>query len=217
MIPASIDVSVPLHSGMVHWPYNPPVRIEYMLHMSRGDVCNVSTLSMCTHTVTHIDATFHFLPQGKGLHEMPFHAAIGRARVIEIRDPESIKPCELRPHNIRQGERLLFKTKNSTHCWKTDTFVEDFVYISQEAARYLASVGVQTVGIDYLSVGGYTKDGVETHRALLEADIWILEGLDLSQHEPGIYELICLPLTIDGSAVAPSRAILSRADEEDGA
>ena len=217
MIHDWIDVSVPLHSGMVHWPDNPPVRIEYMLHMSRGDICNVSTLSMGSHTATHMDAPFHFLPQGKGLHEMPLDAAIGRARVIEIRDPESIKPGELRSHNIRQGERLLFKTKNSTHCWKTDTFVEDFVYISQEAARYLASVGVQTVGIDYLSVGGYTKDGVETHRALLEADIWIIEGLDLSQVEPGMYELICLPLRIDGSDGAPARAILRKADEEDGA
>jgi len=213
MIHDWIDVSVPLHSGMVHWPDNPPVRIEYMLHMGRGDICNVSTLSMSSHTGTHMDGPFHFLPEGKGLQEMPFHAAIGQARVIEIRDPESIKPGELRPHNIRQGERLLFKTLNSSRCWKTDTFVEDFVYLSQEAARYLASVGVLTVGIDYLSVGGYTKDGVETHRALLEADIWIIEGLDLSQVPPGTYELICLPLRIDGSDGAPARAILRKADD----
>jgi len=217
MIHDWIDVSVPLHSGMVHWPDNPPVRIEYMLYMGRGDVCNVSTLSMGSHTGTHMDGPFHFLPEGKGLHEMPFHAALGRARVIEIGDPESIKPGELRPHHIRQGERLLFKMLNSSRCWKTDTFVEDFVYLSQEAARYLASVGVLTVGIDYLSVGGYTKDGVETHRALLEADIWIIEGLDLSQVEPGTYELICLPLRIDGSDGAPARAILRKADEDDGA
>ena len=72
---------------------------------------------------------------------MPLDAAIGRARVIEIRDPESIKPDELQPHHIRQGERLLFKTLNSSRYWQTDTFVEDFVYLSQEAARYLASVG----------------------------------------------------------------------------
>jgi len=217
MIHDWIDVSVLLHSGMVHWPDNPPVSIEYMLHMSRGDICNVSTLSMGSHTGTHMDGPFHFLPEGKGLHEMPFHATIGRARVIEIRDPESIKPGELRPHNIRQGERLLFKTLNSSRSWQTDTFIEDFVYISQEAARYLASVGVLTVGIDYLSVGGYTKDGVETHRALLEADIWIIEGLDLSQVDPGMYELICLPLRIDGSDGAPARAILRKADEVDDA
>ncbi len=217
MINDWIDVSVSLHTGMAHWPDNPPVQIEYMLHMGRGDICNVSTLSLGSHTGTHMDGPFHFLPEGKGLHEMPFDAAIGRARVLEISDPESIKPDELRLHKIRQGERLLFKTLNSSRCWQTDTFIEDFVYISQEAARYLASVGVKTVGIDYLSVGGYTKDGVETHRALLEADIWIIEGLDLSQVEPGTYELICLPVKIDGSDGAPARAILRKEDEDDGA
>ncbi|MDQ4144231.1 MAG: cyclase family protein, partial [Actinomycetota bacterium] len=64
------------------------------------------------------------------------------------------------------------------------------------------------VGIDYLSVGGYTKDGVETHRALLEAGIWIIEGLDLSPVGSGNYELICLPLKIERSDGAPARAIL---------
>lgn len=214
MINDWIDISVPLHTGMVHWPDNPPVQIEYMLHIGRGDICTVSTLSMGSHTGTHMDGPFHFLPEGLGLHEMPLDAAIGRARVIEIHDPESIKPDELRPHKIQAGERLLFKTLNSTCCWKTDTFVENFVYISQEAARYLASVGVQTVGIDYLSVGGFKKDGFETHEALLKANIWIIEGLDLSQIEPGIYELICLPLRIAESDGAPARAILRKAGGE---
>lgn len=212
MINDWIDISVPLHTGMVHWPDNPPVLVEYMLHTSRGDICTVSTLTMGSHTGTHMDGPFHFLPEGKGLHEMPLDAAIGRARVIEIRDPESIKPDELRSHNIRQDELLLFKTRNSSRCWKTDTFIEDFVYISQEAARYLASVRVQTVGIDYLSVGGYTKDSVETHRALLEAGIWIIEGLDLSQVQPGMYELICLPLRIASGDGAPARAIIRKAE-----
>ena len=168
-----INISVPIHTGMAHWPDNPPVRVDYMLHMDRGDVCTVSTLPMGSHTGTHMDGPLHFIAKGLGLHEMPLGAAIGRARVIEIRDHESIKPEELGPHHIQQGERLLFKTLNSTCCWQTDLFVEDFVFISQEAARYLAAIGVQTVGIDYLSVGGYTKDGVETHMVLLEAGIWI--------------------------------------------
>jgi arylformamidase len=107
------------------------------------------------------------------------------------------------------------KTRNSSRCWESDMFFEDFVYISQEAARYLASVGVQTVGVDYLSVGGYTKDGTETHQALLEAGIWIIEGLDLSQVEPGMCELICLPLKIADRDGAPARAILRQVVEDD--
>jgi len=203
-----IDVSVPLRSGMVHWPDNPPVSIERLLDIERGDVANVSKLSMGAHTGTHMDAPLHFLRTGKGLNTMPLTATIGRACVIEIRDPESIKPVELRPYQIQRGERVLFKTRNSTRCWHTDDFVEDFVYISQEAARYLVVQQVQTIGVDYLSVGGFFTDGVETHHALLEAGIWIIEGLNLSKVEPGIHELICLPLKIEESDGAPARAIL---------
>jgi arylformamidase len=203
-----IDVSVPLRTGMVHWPDNPPVLIEQVQGIERGNVANVSRLSLGVHTGTHMDAPIHFLRTGKGIDTMPLSATIGLARVIEIRDPESIKPEELRPHGIKRGERVLFKTRNSARCWHTDDFVEDFVYISQEAARYLAAQEVQTVGVDYLSVGGFFKDSVETHHALLEAGIWIIEGLNLSNVVPGIYDLICLPLKIEGSDGAPSRAIL---------
>ena len=203
-----IDVSVPLRTGMVHWPDNPPVSIERMLDIERGDVANVSKLSMGAHTGTHMDAPLHFFRTGKGIDTMPLTATIGRARVIEIRDPESIKPEELGSYQLQRGERILFRTRNSARCWQTNDFVEDFVYISQEAARYLAVQEVQTVGVDYLSVGGFFKDGVETHHALLEAGIWIIEGLNLSNVVPGTYELVCLPLRIEGSDGAPSRAIL---------
>jgi arylformamidase len=203
-----IDVSVPLRTGMVHWPDNPPVSIERVQDIERGDVANVSRLSLGVHTGTHMDAPIHFFRTGKGIDSMPLTATIGQARVIEIRDPESIKPEELHSYGIKRGERVLFKTRNSTRCWQTEDFVEDFVYISQEAARYLAAQQVQTVGVDYLSVGGFFKDGVETHHALLGAGVWIIEGLNLSNVEPGIYELICLPLKIEGSDGAPSRAVL---------
>src|SRR5205807_2094003 len=139
-----IDVSVPLRSGMVHWPDNPPVLIERALDMGRGDAANVSKLSMGVHTGTHMDAPVHFYPTGKGIDTMPLTAAIGRARVIEISDTESIKTEELRPHQIQAGERILFKTCNSASCWQTNDFVKDFVYISSDAAQYLAQQKVQT-------------------------------------------------------------------------
>ena len=205
-----IDVSVPLHTGMVHWPDNPPVSIEREMSMERGDVCNVSKMSMGVHTGTHMDAPIHYIRGGIGIDQMPLTAAIGRARVIEIGDPVSIKPEELAGHNIQRGERILFKTRNSARCWQIDDFVKDFVYIAHEAAQYLASLGVQTVGVDYLSVGGYSVDGPETHQALLGGGVWIIEGLNLSQAEPGVYDLICLPLRIVGGDGAPARAILRR-------
>jgi arylformamidase len=66
------------------------------------------------------------------------------------------------------------------------------------------------VGIDYLSVGTYGKDGGETHRILLEAGVWIIESLDLSGVAPGDYELICLPLKVLNSEGAPARAVLRK-------
>lgn len=203
-----IDVSVPLHTGMVHWPDNPPVVIERMMSIDKGDTANVSKMSMGSHTGTHMDAPVHFIPNGIGIDQMPLTAAMGRARVIEINDSVSIKPEELQGHAIQRGERILFKTRNSEHCWQTNDFVEDFVYITHEAAQHLASLGIQTVGVDYLSVGGYHVDGQQTHQALLGAGIWIIEGLNLSQAQPGIYDLVCLPLRIVGGDGAPSRAIL---------
>lgn len=205
-----IDLSVPLRTGMVHWPDNPPVQIERMLNIERGDPCNVSRLSLGAHTGTHMDAPIHFLNTGAGIDTMPFTATIGPARVIEINNPQAITPEELQLHELRRNERVLFKTQNSARCWQSDAFVEDFVYIAQDAARYLVAQQVQTVGVDYLSVGGFRQDGVETHQALLEAGIWIIEGLNLASIEPGMYDLICLPLRIEGGDGAPARAILRK-------
>src|SRR5947209_3594534 len=95
-----IDVSVLLHTGMVHWQDNPPVRIERIMSTDRGDPCNVSAMSMGSHTGTHMDGPVHFVPDGPGLDAMPLDATIGPARVIEIQEAVSIKPPELAPHRI---------------------------------------------------------------------------------------------------------------------
>ena len=203
-----IDVSVTLRTGMVHWPGDPPARISHALDMERGDPCTVSLLEMGAHTGTHMDAPAHFVRGGMGIDEMPLDAAIGSARVIAIRDRRSIKPDELERYAIRRGERVLFKTHNSAHCWDTDSFVEEFVYLSAKAAQYLVERQVRLVGVDYLSVGGFREDGVETHQALLNAGVWIIEGLNLKRVPPGRVQLVCLPLKIAGGDGAPARAIV---------
>jgi arylformamidase len=203
-----IDISVPIYSGMVHWPDNPPVKIERIMDLAHGDAANVSKIELGAHTGTHMDAPRHFLAEGVGLDEMPLDATVGPARVIQIEHPQAILPAELEAHNLQAGERVLFRTQNSERCWKNDQFVEDFVYISAAASQYLVDRRVRTIGIDYLSVGGYVYDGVDTHRILLSAGIWLIEGLNLSAVKPGMYELICLPLRVAGADGAPARAIL---------
>ena len=203
-----IEVSVPLRAGMVRWPGDPPVRVDPFRSMAKGDSCDVSLVSLGSHAGTHMDAPRHFLPGAPGIDRVDFDAVIGPARVIPIRDRESIKVKEMRLHRIRRGERILFKTRNSARCWKAGRFVPDFVHLSTEAAEFLADRRIRAIGVDYLSVGGYKRNGPAVHRALLKAGVWIIEGLDLSRARPGRCRLICLPLRIAGGDGAPARAIL---------
>ena len=203
-----IDISVPLKNGMVHWPGDPAFQSRLAKTLGDDCPCNLTHLDMSAHTGTHMDAPRHFIADGKTMETMPIDATVGPCRVIEIHDETAITAAELEPHQLQRNERILFKTRNSACSWQTDDFDEDFIYIAQDAARHLTACGVMTVGVDYLSVGGYKKDGVETHVELLGAEVWIIEGLNLAAITPGEYDLACLPLKLVGSDGAPARAIL---------
>ncbi|MBI5280527.1 MAG: cyclase family protein [Candidatus Solibacter usitatus] len=204
-----IDISTPLASGMLVWPGDDAVRIEQTMFLERGDPYNLTRLNMSAHTGTHVDAPRHFIAAGADIGSVPFEAMIGAARVIEVHDPRAVRAADI-PSDLEAGARLLFKTRNSTLHLRQPHFVEEFVYVSKEAAAAIVACGVKTVGIDYLSVGGFQQDLVETHEILLGAGVWVIEGIDLSRVEPGNYELICLPLSIPGADGAPARACLKR-------
>ena len=204
---AWIDISLPLHNGMVYWPGDAPFERRKTLAIANGDPCNLSEIRGSAHTGTHMDSPLHFIEGGESIDAMPLDATIGRARVIEIRDPRVIRIEELQSYNPGQGDRLLFKTANSW-LWKLPEFQSDYVHIPPDTARYLVNTGVRLVGIDYLSVGHGEGGGAQTHRTFLEAGIWIIEGLNLEQVTPGDYELVCLPLRITGADGAPARAVL---------
>lgn len=202
-----IDISRPIVAAMPVWPGTPQPVIERVQSMDRGDACNVSHLNLSAHTGTHMDAPFHFLKGGETIEALPLEAVLGPARVVEVPDPVSIRPEHL-PPDLEQGERILFKTSNGDLCWPLEHFVESFVYLSAAAARILAERRTRCAGIDYLSVGGFHIDLVETHEILLSAGVWIIEGLDLRRVTAGRYELACLPLKLPGCDGAPARAAL---------
>ncbi|MFC2062563.1 cyclase family protein [Chloroflexota bacterium] len=203
-----IDISVPLEDAMVHWPNNPETSIRRFKDIKQGASSNVTMISMGSHTGTHMDAPIHFIEEGVGINNIPLTDLIGKARVIEIRDSESIKPEELTRNRIHRGERILLKTENSLRDWQKMKFLEDYVFISDTAADFLVDRGVRLVGIDYLSVGSFKQGGSYVHKTLLCNGVWIIEGLNLSNVPPGRYDLICLPLRIAGGDGAPARAII---------
>ena len=210
-----IDVTVPLKEGMAIWPGDVKIQIERRRSMDRGDAANNSAISLGVHTGTHMDAPKHFIKDGQSIDKLPFYTSVGPARVIEIKDKVSIKPGELKQCNIKKGERILFKTVNSPRCWQTNEFVNDFVYITRDAAQFLVDTGVILVGVDYLSVGSPLDPEKElrpdTHQILLGAGLYLIEGLNLTAVKAGNYNLICLPLKLVDAEGSPVRAILQPA------
>jgi len=203
-----IDVTVPIKDGMLHWPGDSPAAVSRILNMDKGDKYNLSSLAVSSHAGTHIDAPLHFIKSGASIDKLPWDVVIGPARIIAIKDERVITTAELAHHDIRPGERILFKTKNSSRLWYEETFQEEFVYLSDEAADYLAERKVRLIGIDYLSVGSYHEGGKYAHEALLGGGVWILEGLYLGEVTPESCYLLCLPMKIEGGEGAPARVII---------
>jgi arylformamidase len=208
-----IDISVTLRTGMPVWPGDRAFEVRRDLAISRGDRANLSSFSTTAHVGTHMDAPLHFIDGAASIDKVPLDVLIGAARVIGIEDASKITAEELERHDLKRGERILCRTANSLRDWAAEPFTTDFVALNVEAARYAASRGIAFLCVDYLSVGPYGgDDGADVHRLLLGAGIWIVEGLNLREAEPGRYELICLPLRISGAEGSPARAIL-RKDE----
>lgn len=178
--------------------------------MEDGAVCNVTRMDLSVHTGTHMDAPLHFIRDGAPMDAMPIEATVGVARVLEIRDRTDITRAEIEPHDFQRGERILFKTANSESLWNDDEFHTGYIAIDNEAAKLLVERGVQTVGVDYLSVAPW-RDLLAPHITLLGAGVWVIEGLDLRGIAPGLYDMICLPLKIVGSDGSPARVCLRAA------
>lgn len=192
-----LDVSVYLENRMQHWPGDPAPEF------------GLASMRLHPHTGTHIDAPLHYVPGGPSLDAWDPEATVGPARVVLV-EGDAITAEALEAVDPQRGERLLFRTSNSERCWCGACFRKRFVAVTPDGARALADRGVRTVGIDYLSIGPYGEAGDETHRILLGAGIWVIEGLNLAGVEPGTCELICLPLKIRGGDGGPARVLLRR-------
>lgn len=198
-----IDISIPLFPGSITYPNNPPVKFESLPTQSNV----ITKITFGSHSGTHIDAPSHAIRGGKTIDEFPIETFNGVARVIDCSDSvESIKVADLQSKNIQKGERILLKTSNSSRGFKE--FFPDFVFLSPEAAEYLASKELLVVGIDSLSIKQKGNPDNRAHTALLEKSIPILEGLDLSQAQDAEYILTCFPLKFIGIDGSPVRAVL---------
>jgi arylformamidase len=204
------DVSIPIHPGMVIYHDNPGVEIELDSAIASGATANVSKVTMGAHTGSHIDGPSHFHDGRRGADSLPLEAMVGPALVVELSDidGDAITGEDLRRAAIPAAtERLLLKTSNS-ELWNRDEFTHDFLRLDGSAADHVLELGIELIGIDYLSIGD-----PDAHLALLGAGVVALEGLDLREIEPGPYELLCLPLRLIDTDGAPARVVLRDLEE----
>jgi arylformamidase len=212
------DISVPITPGMPVWPGDPAVDLKQVSAISSGELVNITHLSMSVHTGTHIDAPKHFFDDGKTIGQIPLEKMVGEVLVMQIDDSANvISGLVLKSHPaidlLKDTRKVLFRTRNSS-LWRQspNEFRSDYVGIDRSGAEFLGGLGLDLIGIDYLSIAPF-EETLSSHLALLAEEIVLLEGLDLSNVSAGIYKLFCLPIHLPGCEGAPARVILvDRAD-----
>ena len=202
------DISVPIRTGGLVYPGNPEIDVSLQQAVAKGAGANVSFVRFGSHTGTHADAARHFFDDGQTVDKIPLDRLIGPALLLAFPDDlRAIGAGDLKKHNLKGETRILLRTRNSALLSQKE-FAKDYTYLAPDGAQYLVDNGVELVGIDYLSIEQFHSGHHKTHRTLLEKSVVILEGLDLSIPGPGKYQLICLPLRIEGCDGAPARAVL---------
>jgi arylformamidase len=206
-----IDISLPIGPDLLVWPGDPPVEIEARRRLAAGDSANVSEVRMGTHTGTHVDPPNHFLEGASGIDRVPMDVLVGPAVVADARHLDRpMGPNELEPLGIpERATRVLLRTANS-ELWRLSkvSFPDPYACLTPEGAKWVVERGIRLIGVDFLSVERKGAAGHPVHHILLENGVVIVEGLNLSEVEPGEYTLACLPLKIVDGDGGPARAVL---------
>lgn len=205
-----IDITFPISKRLPLWPNS--IGFSYKWHLKMPDAGNnLSSIEIDNHTGTHIDAPLHFIENGKAIDELDLNKLIGEVNVAEIRGIRSISADDLNKAGIPDScKRLILKTDNQEYWDRDETiFQEDFCALDQTGAQWIVDRGISFIGIDYLSIQRF-HDGPETHHILLNAEVVIVECLNLKEVISGKYEMMCLPIKLEGLEGAPVRAILKK-------
>ena len=206
------DVSLPLREGMPVYTNNPPFKRPMTHQLAKGDVVNQSKIEMGCHCGTHVDAPYHFEPDGYRVPDMPLESLVGKARLFHFPNVDTIDRADLEKLDLKGVERALFRTRNSDHWASGKPFDEKYVYFTGEAARFLVGKKVRLLGTDGLGVEQHGNREAPAHHALLRNGVSIIEGLFLHNVPAGDYVLFCGPLRLEGAEGAPARVLLVDGD-----
>ncbi len=205
-----IDLTHEIHTGMMAYPGDPEISLEEVATFET-DGCHVDYFKGGSHTGTHIDAPYHFLPEGKRITDYPVSRFIGEGRVCNLQHKkagEAITADEINPclEGFRQGDFLLLQTGWSEK-YGTDEYL-NHPYISLEAAKLMVESGVSIIAVDFLNVDPTLREQWDTHPVFLSNEVLIVENINNSlELDAGSQYCFCfVPMKLGGSDGAPVRA-----------
>jgi arylformamidase len=200
-----LDISAPLSPRLAVWPGDVGFQRHVGSKVEDGALVTVSSIRTTLHAGTHADAPSHILKSGESMAEVGLEPYLGLCQVIQV----SVPPGEaIRPEHLGGGfdaPRVLLRTDSYPDC---EAFTPAFNHLSPELVHWLHARGCLLVGLDTPSVDGFSSETLEAHRALMDCGIRCLEGLRLQHIPPGCYDLVALPLRIEGGDGSPVRAVL---------
>jgi arylformamidase len=201
------DISQRLQAGTPMWPGEPHFALEGRAAIGPECPVNVSVVTMSAHAGTHADSPLHYAEHGADCADAGLDAYIGPCVVVDVRHAnDRVELDDVDWPALGGVERVLFRTYQSfPHAAWDSTFTA----ISAEVIARLHAMGVRLIGTDAASLDPETSKTMDAHRAVMAADMRILEGLVLDDVPPGRYELIALPLPIVGGDASPVRAVLT--------
>lgn len=204
------DVSLPIKNSMLVWDGDEKVSIQTIATVKNNGV-RLTHFSFGSHTGTHIDSPNHFLEDGVGVDEISLEKLVGICKVVDLTKIKSLEifPYHLKKKDIKKGDRIIFKTGNFS-LLKKSTLPKSYVSLSEVGARFLVDKGIYLVGTDFLGIEKRGNPGHPVHKMLLSNGVVVVEGLDLSEVEEGIYDIVCLPLRVVGADGSPARVLLIR-------
>lgn len=208
------DISPTLSHTVNVWPGDTPLSREVLCSLDAGDNITLSTLRATVHLGSHADGPNHYAKGAQDIAARPLHHFLGPCTILDAPVPRASR---VTPRDI-QGGGGIPATLDPRVLIRTNTFPSfenwnpDFAALSVELIDALASRGVHTVGIDTPSVDLQDSKDLPAHHAIARHDISILEGLVLRDVPPGRYELIALPLKLQGFDASPVRAALRTLD-----
>lgn len=205
-----IDLTHTITKEMSLYP-DTPVPDFSPLHTITRDGYRETSLTLTSHTGTHMDAPSHLLRTGSSLDQLPLSQFCGRAVVLDVSQAGPVLTAEyLQQHHndLYCVDFVLFYTGWEQR-WGTERYLEDaFPAPDEDAARYLVSCGLKGAGTDAVSVDRLSDAALPVHTALLKGGLVILESLCLKKvRGRGHFQLYAPPLKFDGADGAPVRAI----------